>query len=715
MGLDLIMRKRGSQGTETALIRQSVTAVLGSILFLVAITVSLDGAMADTLLPGIERVREGERLAFAIDDGGMRNIFLRQGPVAAHLVASGGKRPRVIVAFPAGDSGTGLWLDAADQAVWTRISELRPVRLHQADGSMLYGVTADLEAAADGELTVQQVVLGSIRVLRDYQNGGQLPGGMIVAWRRQGDAVVWHRQRLDGQPGYLLALQPLQGKLITRGRAVRLRPTQGRLILRVAALTGERPLTPIPQTRILRQQAVNADPSLFQALAFLSYREKLLAGSWRFLTYFGRDTLLSLFLLMPVISPDVAEAGLAAVIARLSPRGEVAHEEEIGEFAVLHHLARDGQATDAPIYDTKMIDDDFLLVPVLLRYLRMVSVRRGATFLARQTAKGERYADAVRRQIAFVLARARPFAAKPTVDRLIALKPGQGVGNWRDSLEGLGGGRYPYDVNVVFVPLALEAAAKLLEGSWLPAQPQDSQLADEARRLAAVWEKRAPPLFAVTVPAVHACMAVKVYAQRLGVPFTGCRKRTGGLQIAALALDEKGAGIPVLHSDTGFRLLFRMPPEAEILAILDSVLRPFPTGLLTPVGMIVANPVYASTQEKELFTRRHYHGMVVWSWQQAVMAAGLARQLTREDLSPSTRSKLLAAHQAVWAAISAARVQRAAELWSWAYEGGRYRIVPFRPAEGHTSEANAIQLWSTVFLALHPAGSFAMKPDSHSH
>ncbi len=673
-----------------------------AVALLLALLSQAPTAGAGGLFSALEPIGRGERLAFAVDDGDLRNRFLRQGPVAAHLVAGGGRRPRLLVAFPAGDSGAGLWMRAEKPLVWTRISPLRAVRWRQADGRVLHGMTADLVAEARSGITIAQAVLGSIRILRDYQNGGAWPEAVRTGWRRVGPDVVWQRPRLDGRAGYLLALRPLEGELVAKGRVLRLRPVHGRLVLRLAALTAETPLTPIPQTRILRRRAEDADPSLFRALAFLSYREKLLAGSWRFLTYFGRDTLLSLYLLMPVVSAEVAEAGLAAVIARLSERGEVAHEEEIGEFAVLHHLARDGRADDAPVLDYKMIDDDFLFAPVLLRYLRQVSSRRAAAFLARRTSGGEPVAEAVRRQMAYVLARARPFAARPTADRLIALKPGHEVGNWRDSLTGLGGGRYPYDVNAVFVPLALEAAAAILDGGWLPPHPRDRQLAGQARRLATVWEKRAPPLFMVSVPRARACAAIRAFAGTRGVPFGGCRRRAGVMRLAALALDEAGAPIPVLHSDTGFRLLFRTPPESELRAILDTVLRPFPAGLLTPVGMLAANPALASPELQAMFTRRQYHGMVVWSWQQAIMAAGLARQLAREDLSPFVRAELMAAHRAVWKAISSARARRAAELWSWTYEGGRYRIVPFRPARGHESEANAVQLWSTVFLALAP-------------
>ena len=684
-------------------IRRLVAVLCTQAVALLAVLASQIGmTWAGGLLAALEPLRQGERLAFAIDDGDLRHVLIRQGPVAAHLVARGGRRGRLLVAFSAGDSGTGLWLRAKEPLVWTGITPLRAVRWRPAGERVLHGVTVDLAAQASGMITIEQAVLGSLRTLRAYQNGDPLPQAVRTSWRWDGKGVLWHRRRADGKAGYLLALIPLRGALIADGRRLRLRPVDGRFVLRLVALTGETPLTPIPQARILRTGERQADPALLRALTFLSYREKLLAGSWRFLTYFGRDTLLSLYLLMPVVSADVAEAGLAAVIARLSEQGAVAHEEEIGEFAVLRHHAQDGRTDDTPIYDYKMIDDDFLFTPVLLRYLRMVSSRRSAAFLTRRTARGETVADAVRRQMAFVLKRARPFAARPTTARLIALKPGQTVGNWRDSPTGLGGGRYPYDVNAVFVPLALEAVAAILAGGWLPPQPHDPQLAAEARRLAAVWEKRAPPLFAVSLPGAQACAAIQGFAEKLRVPSAGCGGRREPVRIAALALDGKGEPIPVLHSDTGFRLLFRDPPETELMAILDSVLQPFPAGLLTPVGMLVANPVYAGLRQQEMLTRRHYHGMVVWSWQQAVMAAGLARQFERKDISPATRAKLAAARQAVWTAIAAAQSRQAAELWSWDFRRGRYRVVPFHPARGHASEANAVQLWSTVFLALTP-------------
>ena len=47
------------------------------------------------------------------------------------------------------------------------------------------------------------------------------------------------------------------------------------------------------------------------------------------------------------------EAGLRAVIERLNSDGEVAHEEDVGEFAILRRLAEGEPADGAPISTTR--------------------------------------------------------------------------------------------------------------------------------------------------------------------------------------------------------------------------------------------------------------------------------------------------------------------------------------------------------------------------
>ena len=82
------------------------------------------------------------------------------------------------------------------------------------------------------------------------------------------------------------------------------------------------------------QHLVSEQSDRSTSLSFLSYKNKLLAGAWRFLTYFGRDSMISLLLLGPVLSEGeggAIEAGIAAVLERLNRTdGNACHEETIG-------------------------------------------------------------------------------------------------------------------------------------------------------------------------------------------------------------------------------------------------------------------------------------------------------------------------------------------------------------------------------------------------
>ncbi len=83
------------------------------------------------------------------------------------------------------------------------------------------------------------------------------------------------------------------------------------------------------------------------------------------------------------------------------------------------------------------------------------------------------------------------------------------------------------------------------------------------------------------------------------------------------------------------------------------------------------------------------------------MIAGLNRQLRRDDLAEPLRNKLQAARRQVWRSITASKEIINSELWSFTVSGDEFVIAPFGQSEGHLTESNAVQLWSTVFLALH--------------
>jgi hypothetical protein len=110
--------------------------------------------------------------------------------------------------------------------------------------------------------------------------------------------------------------------------------------------------------------------------------------------------------------------------------------------------------------------------------------------------------------------------------------------------------------------------------------------------------------------------------------------------------------------------------------------------------------VYASPDIQAKLTRNAYHGTVIWSWQQAVMAAGLQRQLRRAEQPPIVKEELRAAQRQLWSAIRAAHTIRNSELWSWTFAGGHFHVAPFGANAADADESNAAQLWSTVYLAV---------------
>jgi hypothetical protein len=650
----------------------------------------------------------GRQLSFDVHEGRNLNSFLRADRVAAHLVLRSGLDPRILVAFPAGNSGVGLWFGHVSRPVtWKVLERPRPIVEPDAKGRLLYGIVAKARVTG-GDLAIKQAIVSSVRVLRDYQAAGTVPPEVTAKSLQAGTTVTWARNRLDGAAGYRLSLEVTHGTL--QGDHIKA-DRDGRLEVTLIALSGETPLTPLPEDKLLDARA-QPDRDSRDTLTFLSYREKFLAGSWRFDTYFGRDTLMSMDLLMPALTPAAVEAGLDSVFARLSAQGEVAHEEDIGELAILDHLRIDGTRSDEPTYNYNMIDGNFMLAPVARSWLlddgRGRS--RAAAFLSRDdgrsgAAQHAAGADLVS-NLRLVVRSALAFGDHPRVQNLIGLKDSLPAGEWRDSTDGLGGGRYPYDVNAVLVPAALDAAARLYASGLLDPYlgAEDRSLFARAGALAQVWREKAPGYFEVTESNETARKAVQSYAITLHVPADPALSSLGDgpLGFHALALKSDGSHVAVINSDEGFALLLSQPPPRELEAALTSIMRPFPAGLLTDAGMVVANPVFAPVAVQEMFTNRAYHGTVIWSWQQAMMAEGLDRQLHRRDLPESVVTRLKDAQRRLWRVISAGKAVRNSELWSWRYERGEYHVAPFGVSDADVDESNAAQLWSTVYLSIWP-------------
>jgi len=637
---------------------------------------------------------------YEVAEGLNLNEFLRDGAVAAHMLLRSGHDPRFLAVFPAGDSGDGLWFEPVDgDPQWVLDSPPRAETTEDAAGRPLYGFAAEASLRAPA-LTPKQAVLSSVRFLRDYQGNAPIPADIQAAPTRDGNRLTWARDRLDGAPGYRLSVEVTDGSLTAEGRI--LAGSDGRIALRFHAFSGEAPLSPLSGRSLLTDRAA-ADPAARDTLSFLSYREKFLAGSWRFDTYFGRDTLMSVRLLLPVLAPEAAEAGLGSVLARLNENGEVAHEEGIGEFAVVDHLRKDGTKSDAPVNDYGMIDGNYLLAPVAAAYLldHPLGRERAAAFLARDGAGA-----ALVRNLLLVADSTAAFAEQPGWNHLVRFKPGRLTGQWRDSEEGNGRGVYPFDVNAVFVPAALRATSRLLAGGLLDPYLDAAQRGRLAKAAAAadIWRERAPAFFDMAVPAAAAKDQVTRYAAALGVSPVAALNTLGGgaVRFHALSLDETGGKVPVIQSDESFALLFGDPGPADLDRAVRAMMRPFPLGLMSDAGLLVANPVFADEAVQDRFSRNAYHGTVIWSWQQALLAAGLKRQLARTDLPAAARAALAQAQSTLWKTIEATRPLANSELWTWRPKNNRIVPAAFGADAGDADESNAAQLWSTVYLAIRP-------------
>jgi hypothetical protein len=645
-------------------------------------------------------------LALSMKVGGEQNSLYRDGPISAHVTLKPGNAPRLVVAFPAGNSGVGMWFKAENGPVsWNPVGTVRKLSRSTAAGP-LYGIRTTVSANSSS-LSLQQALLSNVRVLRDYGHDGRIPDGILVKPVISGDTISWARPRLDGAAGYALKVRILGGRIAEDNGAIRFVSQNGRKIsLQIEALSGDAPLKPITAARLFTPDA-KQDSNMRNVLEFLSYEDKFLAGSWRYNTYFGRDSMMSLYMLQPALQKPAIEAGIVAVLARLSPKGEVAHEEDIGEFAVLAHRAAGQPLSDKPIFDYKMVDDDFMLAPLAASYLLdHASPAEADSFLKRTLPSGETYASALARNFAYVLDAAMPFAKNPHYSNLIGLKPGSNVGEWRDSEHGLGGGRYSYNINGVFVPAALEGIDRLLA---LPAFKQlgdKSVDAQQVRMAHSAWHGKASALFDVSISQKEALSEVNAYAASQGVAesyFTGAIANDG-VRFKALVLNEKGVPIRVMNSDEGFEFLFLKPPADQIENRISMLMKPFPAGLFTDAGLLVSNPAYAGQSYWANFDQRQYHGAVVWGWQQAVLAAGLNHQLARTDLPASTRNTLLDARTRLWKVINAHPSFKTSELWSWSFRDGSFVPEAYGQRENDQTESQVVQLWSVALLGIKEPG-----------
>ncbi len=480
------------------------------------------------------------------------------------------------------------------------------------------------------------------------------------------------------------------------------------------------------------------------SLQFLSYKEKFLAGSYRFLTYFGRDTLISLSLLWDVLSKEAIENGIVSVLKRLSSHGSVAHEEDIGDQGLFRYaevwrklflLGEEDlaymlwESRRTAVYDYKMVDDDFLLPLLWHRYMKeeKFSFEEKKSFLSQHIFFFLLNAE-------YCLKKATPYVDNSIPSHLISLDDIY-VGDWRDSIGGLAGGKYSLSVNGFLVPMALQALEAILpllemmgwnvlelcaEMKLLHAQEwfkNDSR----RRNFIEKWQK-AKYHFRVELSSEEVRKRLRNYVERNGsfsleekeyfldVTYQGVSLRSflyenkelpfreNRLVFYALSLDENGERIEVMNSDAVFALFYGNSfGEKEFQELLQIFELPYPLGLMSPIGVFVANPAY--TENDKLYSqmdKRFYHGTVVWGWQEHMLRLALLSK-QKEGLTTVLGDQILCASLQNREQASDFEFE---ELYSYQIKDKRLFPVAYGASSKTETESNPVQLWSCAILSL---------------
>lgn len=675
--------------------------------------------------------------------------FLADGDRRVHvLLRATPQMARFLMAFPAGNVTAALWLSGTSRRAppeWIALGQARV--LPAAPGRLApWGAEATLELGRR-PVIVERALFHNARTVRGYTEGYPDAHASIVrrlrtalgvkvrrvlaragideealsGWfanrpdpggARAGEPLVCEvrRRTLDGvgEVRLTLTVDAASAHRLARGVLLRPRSSGGPMRMTVRAIHPYGPSAGLARSELFSRRALMAarrlgeiDPTrgaaaeeAMRGIELLATRDAFLAGSWRFLTYFGRDTVLFLMLMGPYLGEAAWEAGLASVLSRVSGAGEAAHEEAVAEHGVLERLAaltRDPRGAGrraaaiaeairtgaVATHDYRMIDTELL---VLLALARMAELHPLA---ARRVAV--RHAGPLARLSRLVLRWARE-AQHP--GGLVRLKPGMRAGDWRDSDEGLGGGVYPASVNACLMPAAIEAMAALLEAGivrrrWLDPMPPGG-IDGLRRRWARVFDR-----FVFRVEPAVVRRGREAIEAMLGPVAHAPPGEVASAPSLALAAD--GTPIRVLHGDGLLLLLSPRRPPVDLSVALAPVLAPFPDGLSTPVGPLVASAV-TDPDRIATFQPRHYHGMVVWAWPMVLARRGVERLIEWGETDLARRLE-----RAVEAWGPAAIEPE--ELWSIGVERGRIVRVPFGQRRADVTESNSLQLWSLASLA----------------
>ena len=704
-----------------------------------------------------------ESLGFTVRDARGRPVRLAWSSEGAQTGDSAGMRTLEYRLTPEAGQVTVGWFLLGSMRVERDFqyadAHLRPFTgrpYYVAEESLLVANVARLPA---GERRRQLALLGApgLRSLRS-----RLQPSLERTCAAGACVVRIRRPSLDGKNNLALELRVDSRRAAMRveARTVSIQSSSGAPVeLAVRIATDAAALTPLPRDSIfsrgflefLAEAGSRRLERQARGVELLSSAEKLMAGLPNFATYFGRDMLMTALMMRPVWRPAMSEHVIASVLRKLSPRGDVSHEEALGGQAIrenageyneliARYLAASRRGGPAPALvraralladlqrtreNYHMLDDEFQLPVLEARYLAdpTIPAERKRAFLLAAPDGGPSHLALMLRELGLVAAETRPYARDPRPGNLVGFVKRDSThwrsASWRDSDAGYANGRFAMDVNAVWAPRALEAIATILAA--LPAagislQALDSLAPDAARgpiaeyladtvalrRAVGTWHGAWRHFVVILGPGE---IDERVGAKLASLPAAEgahWRKVMAGrgpvrdsLAFLALSLDSAGRPLPIVNTDPATELFLDATSSRPArLDAMESFMRPYPVGLFVDgLGPLAANDTYAPRRVWEVFARDTYHSpRVVWGREVNLLLLGLAHLVDRGQGTQASVRRADAGLRRMLAAVEASGLEHN-ELWSYRIEGGR--LLPTR--YGTSSD---VQLWNSTDLAV---------------
>ncbi|MEP7344061.1 MAG: hypothetical protein ABI877_02280 [Gemmatimonadaceae bacterium] len=617
---------------------------------------------------------ENESIGFTARDGRGQPIALRWASAGADLSIAGRTRHFEYTLSADGPQvQIGLFL----------LNSMRVERDFQASGahrSPFNGTPFELPEIARLLATLAQESPAVRRPHLTFLNASDLPTlrarlQPTVTTRRSGTDWIARivQPTLDGRDTLTLELRADSRRVIAQrtGNAISFRPRAGDAItFAVRISTSGAPLTPLTRDEIFSAPFLDFAASVAAAgkdsaaaslrarrmerqmrgVELLSSHEKLMAGLPTYATYFGRDMMVTALMMRPIWREEMSAFVIGSVLRKLSPAGQVSHEEALGGQAVREAAAeyatliatskaagRRGDRTAAESLLTRagavlrdhrrvrenyhMMDGEFQLPILIARWINDPAepAQRKRAFLLDAADNGEPRLTRVLRELAFVARTTSSYAANPIASNLVSFAPRDSgrwsSASWRDSNAGYGAGRYAMDINAIWVPHALESIERIFTAIRALGFSTDSL----ARSLPNVLGETALGKYARDESALRGAIetwraASQHFVVRLGRPdiqtrvaarlaampreerdhWTRVLATTGAdqdsLTFLAIALDASGQPIGVANTDPATRLFLgdREGSDVPDAAARDAVLRDVRLVVRPyPVGLLI--------------------------------------------------------------------------------------------------------------------------------